>query len=92
MSLCVRPHRLLPEELPHLLFDRRLVKDVLDERRGAVCVLRLFLLGGDRVQALVLPEGLTTFGHLGEGISCCHETLVGICPQVLLQQEFKGGL
>ena len=81
----MHPHPLLPEELPHLLFDRRLVKHVLDERRGA---LGLFLLRGDSVQALVLHEGLT-FGHLGEGVSCCHETLVRICPQVLLQQEFE---
>ena len=86
MSLRVRPHRLPPEELAHLLFNRRLIKHVLDERRGA---LGLFLLlGGDRVQALVR----LAFGHLREGVSCCHEALVGIYPQVLLQQEFEGGL
>lgn len=43
------------------------------------------------MQALVLHEGLA-FGHLREGVSCCHETLVGIYSQVLLQQEFEGGL
>ena len=94
MSLRVRPHRLPPEELAHLLFNRCLIKHglcVLDERRRAVCVLGLFLLGGDRVQAIVLHEGLA-FGHLREGVSCCHEALVGVYSQVLLQQEFEGGL
>ena len=86
MSLRVRPHRLPPEELAHLLFNRCLIKHVLDKRRRA---LGLFLLlGGDRVQALVR----LAFGHLREGVSCCHEALVGIYPQVLLQQEFEGGL
>jgi len=93
MSLSVHPHPLPQKELAHLLFDRRLIKHgfcMLDERRGAVCVLGLFLLRGDGVQTLVLHKGLA-FGHLREGVSCCHETLVGIYPQVLLQQEFEGG-
>ena len=100
MSLRVhrlRLHPLVPEELPHLLFNRCLIQrlrvflGVLDERRRAVCrqvVLGVFLLlRGDGVQALV-HEG-PPFGHLREGVSRCHEALVGV-TQVLLQQEFKG--
>jgi hypothetical protein len=79
----LRLHPLVPEELPHLLFNRGLIKrlrvflGVLDERRRAVCsqvVLGVFLLRGDSIQALV-HEG-PPFGHLGEGVSGCHEALV----------------